>query len=286
MQGQDLAIKQENRVLSPGGNIIDPTAVNTLMQMAKVWHQSGLLPAHVKTPAQALTIAMMGDALNVNYLTALQELYVVHGKVGTSAKLARALVLRSGLVEDMQLDASPEKATFTVKRKGFSKAHVETVTIEQARKAGWTKNQIWEALPDIMLGERATMRALRKVFPDVVLGLYSHDELGVPVRVGDAETIEIDHEEIKPDPQAPAPAPAPEPEPEPSIGELPSDLEKKQLEVLIKATHADGKAVVMPSERRKISEELLRDGSRANYLRTFEGWSKIVADRMEAGGAQ
>lgn len=286
-QNQSLEIMPQGApTLTRGGNLIDATAITQLFRMAKVWWESGLLPKHVDSPAKALTIAMMGDALGINYLTALQELYVVHGTVGCKAKLARAMVLRSGLVESYSLVTSATSATFRITRKGFPE-HVETVTMEQAKRAGWTKNEKYQTEPETMLGERASMRGLRKVFPDVILGLYSYDELGLTTTTrGEVETIEIDSIPEPAPAQAEQAAAKPDPMAEARVGDIATDAQRARLKELAKTSYPDGSPVVLPSERRKITDAVVADSSATGFAMQIEFWEAEVARRLEAREAE
>jgi hypothetical protein len=147
------------------------------LSLAATLIKSGLLPASVKTPEAAVVIIMTGRELGLLPLQALRSISVVEGKPTLSADLLLALAYKSGHCTGYEiLELTDEKCVVQIARNGIVKPPY-SYTIEEARKAGLANRPNWQRHTKAMLRARATAAACRAYFPDVVLGLYTPDEL-------------------------------------------------------------------------------------------------------------
>jgi hypothetical protein len=147
------------------------------LSLAATLIKSGLLPASVKTPEAAVVIIMTGRELGLLPLQALRSISVVEGKPTLSADLLLALAYKSGHCTGYEiLELTDEKCVVQIARNGVVKPPY-SYTIEEARKAGLANRPNWQRHTKAMLRARATAAACRAYFPDVVLGLYTPDEL-------------------------------------------------------------------------------------------------------------
>jgi hypothetical protein len=107
----------------------------------------------------------------------LQQIYIVHGRPGMYTEIKVALVMSRGH-EVWVEDISDTRAVVCGRRKG-SEAPPErvTVTMDQARKAGWTTNQAYAKTPQDMLYARAAGRVCDRIAPDVLMGIASVEEI-------------------------------------------------------------------------------------------------------------
>ena len=289
--------------LTRAGNIIDPAVINNLFRLAKVWHESRLLPKHIDTPQKAITIAMMGDALGVNWLVALQGMYVVGGRAGMEAKLGRALVQSSPVCEYFYFEeTTPTRATLVHKRRNNPREQRETLTLEQCQQANfhqawnreksvWEVKPMWKQIPDVMIAERLTMRVIRREYSDLIhgMGAYSFDELNLPTRIGSAGEVEIDSEAVAAAPTVEVqaePVPSTASMEPPKVGDIATDAQRATLKELAKRLYPDGSPVVLPSERRKITDAVVADSSATGFAAQIEFWEAEVARRLEAREAE
>lgn len=203
--------------------------LGALRELATVIFESGIAPKGLKNPAAIMVVMMYGASIDIPEMTALQELYVVGGKVGTSGKMMLALVYRSGLMEDFKSEVSEDgqSATCTVKRKGIATPYVGTFTLDDARRmttSVWengssktiplAESQQYRTQLGVMLEWRAIAKVLRKALPDVLGGLYSLEELAsssVAVSADGEMTFIEDHDAQKIIKPAKAPPAAPKP---------------------------------------------------------------------------
>jgi hypothetical protein len=152
-------------------------SLTTDLKLASTLVKSGLLPSAIKSPEAALVIILTGRELGLAPLQALRSISVVEGKPTLSADLLLALAYKSGLCTGYEiLELTDEKCVVQISRNGQVKPPY-SYTIEEARKAGLANRPNWQRHTKAMLRARATSAACRAYFPDVVLGLYTPDEL-------------------------------------------------------------------------------------------------------------
>lgn len=191
-----------------------PPGMETLLWKATVLFDSGLLPSHIKNKNQVIAIDMMAQELNIPTWQALNGINVIQGKPTVSPQLMLALIERSGLLEDIKIDPTPERCIVTMKRRGRT-PHTETFSMEDAKKlksARWENNRKieisladkdnYQQQPAVMLKWRAISACARVVFPDVLMGMYTTEEIAPDaVQVsseGDYEVVEVQPTNITP----------------------------------------------------------------------------------------
>lgn len=80
---------------------------------------------------------------------------------------------RGGHVEWMERSDKACRARFTI----HGRELVEEFTIEEARRAGLDKKDVWQNYPKNMLQWRVVANALRAVYPEAFYGIYLKEEL-------------------------------------------------------------------------------------------------------------
>ena len=166
----------------------------------------------------------IANRMGMSPFQVMQSLNVIHGRPSWSSQFIIGLIETCGRFEG-----------FTWERgEGWSECHAfkkdgagtpapgPRITLDMAKKEGWTKNSKWQSMPGVMLDYRAATAFGRLYIPDLLLGLRSIEEN----EVIDAE-IEVvpDQSESTLDqisdmlaPKAePEPVPDPSPEPIPLI---------------------------------------------------------------------
>lgn len=126
--------------------------------------------------ANATGAILLGQSLGLDPLTSLQQIYVVHGRPGMYAKMKVALAQRAGH-RITEVEYSPERATWEGQRKGSSDVVRITVTMEDAKRAGWTSNAAYGKTPADMLAARCSSRVVDRVAADALFGLSSIEDL-------------------------------------------------------------------------------------------------------------
>ena len=160
--------------------VIMPDEWQVLKQQAEALVASGFLPQSVNSPQKAVAIMTLGRELGVGAWAALSSINVIQGKPTVSPQLMLALINRSGQLDDMQMRDDGACCTVTMRRKGRT-PHTVTFSMQDATAMGLSNKDNWKKQPAIMRQWRAVAAAARVVFPDVVLGLYTPEELGANV---------------------------------------------------------------------------------------------------------
>ena len=200
--------------------------LDDLMAVAKVLVRSGLLPATIKTPEAAAVIILKGRELGVPMMESFALINVIAGKPTTSPQLMLGLIKRGKIpnvveLKDMTVEDDGEKCTVTMIRQGMS-PHSESFSMADARQMmtfegyGDNRKQIplsekynWKQMPKIMRKWRAVAACARVVFPDLIGGLYTNEEMGAEVdEAGFIVEAESEASEERPDQTIPTPNPA------------------------------------------------------------------------------
>ena len=182
---QDIALTRPDATLTMD-------ILKAQMEAAKRYVDSGLLPAAIKTPQQALTIMQMGRELGVPATYALRNIHVINGKPAASAELLMALVRRTyGQAAIRVAVATNEGVTVEYREQGWDGISSLTFTMEDAKRAKLDSKDTWRAYPRAMLRSRAVSEVVRMAFPEAIAGLYTVEELGGDVTVSAEGGIEI-----------------------------------------------------------------------------------------------
>lgn len=132
--------------------------------------------------ANATGAILLGQSLStpsfeIDPLTALQNIYVVHGRPGMYAKFKVGLAQAHGhRVTDIEY--GPESVTVEGQRKGTDQVVRVTITMDDAKRAGWaTPTSQYSKVPADMLWARAASRVVDRIASDALFGIASLEEL-------------------------------------------------------------------------------------------------------------
>lgn len=156
--------------------------------------QSGKLPKHVKTAEDAFTISQMGRELGFATMQSFHYIIPIQGKLSLNATAINALLRKGGVQFKTTEDAVyvyEDETTSTVKLPDktpvdvrttitFYRGDVEEVTSftwSEAKKMGLVTKDNWVKMPSAMLYARCLAKGARRVGADLLLGLYSTDEM-------------------------------------------------------------------------------------------------------------
>jgi len=161
-------------------NSVPAMSLNEMRAFAGDLIPTGMLPASIKTPGQAMAIMLRGRELGIGPMEALMSIDVINGKVRSSTQLMLALIYRSRLAENIEFEYG-DPAKVTVKRVGMPALTVSFST-DDAKRAGLMSKDNWRKWPATMCMWRAITIAARLAFPDVIGAVYTSDEIGVEMR--------------------------------------------------------------------------------------------------------
>lgn len=156
--------------------------------------ESKKLPSHIKTVEEAFTIAQMGKELGFPTMQAFHYIIPIQGKLSLSAKAVGAL-LRKGNVkyttqedgvyvyqdgstsEHAKADPKPidRRTTIIFYRENLQETC--SFTWRDAEGQGLTTKDNWKRMPKEMLYARCLAKGANRIGADLLLGLYTTEEL-------------------------------------------------------------------------------------------------------------
>ena len=140
--------------------------------------KSDMLPAHLKgKPANILWTMEMADALGLTLAQAVNGVAVIGNKPSLLSETMRALVLTAGHFFRVD-EQTADSCTVSVARKEWpDDVQRFKYTMEDAKRAGLSGNANYQKNPGSMLLARATSRACKAVFPDVIQGFAMREDI-------------------------------------------------------------------------------------------------------------
>ncbi|EHS8100238.1 recombinase RecT [Escherichia coli] len=188
----DIAItSQPGATVGTAAAIFSPEGLNQLVRFAELMSQSkATVPKHLEgKPSDCLAVTMQAAQWGMNPFAVAQKTHVVNGTLGYEAQLVNAVVSSSSLLATRlnyrwsgdwsnvngKTDKSPN-LTVTVSAVLKGEAEPRELTISMAQ-AGVRNSPLWEQDPRQQLAYLCTKRWARLHAPDVLLGVYTPDEL-------------------------------------------------------------------------------------------------------------
>lgn len=179
----DQQITHRDREFTPSPSLMKVTQQDrlSLQEKAAGIAKSGLYK-EINTPEKALVVMMMGRALGVNELTALQGIYIINGRPWVSADLIFALVRAKKICKNMEASTSLEGARCKMTRVDDGFTFEAFFGPEEAKRGGLTGKDTYQKFPDQMYLHRAVRRCCTMVCPEILMGI-GIDEDGFPQQV-------------------------------------------------------------------------------------------------------
>jgi len=171
----------------PSANWMDVKRFEHIQRVAKIFAESQLVPQQYRGKmADCIIGVQMAMRLQVDPFMFLQNTYVVHGRPGMEAKLAIALVNTRGPFEgpiDWRFEGEPKTDAWTctayAQHKVTGRPVEEELSWETVKAEGWLAKDgsKWRTMPVRMFKYRTAMNLARSYCPEVLMGMYSADEL-------------------------------------------------------------------------------------------------------------
>lgn len=136
-----------------------------------------------------LLIFLKGQALGLHPMTALDFIQIIQGKAVLSPQGMLALINRSGFMTAIQVDSTETACTVHMQR--GQTIHTETFTLEHAKGMGLVGKDNWKKQPAVMLKWRAISACCRVLFPDVIQGFYTIEEISPDTQVDEEGALLI-----------------------------------------------------------------------------------------------
>jgi hypothetical protein len=158
---------------------IVPRTLDEVSNLAERLSKSNLLPKAMQGKAPDVLVTIMaGQELGLSPMASLRAIHVIDGTPILSADGMVALVLGSGKAAYFErVEESDTSVTYETLRVGAKSPRRCTWTMEMAKHAALHLKDNWRLYPRSMLASRAKSELARDVFPDVLAGVYSDDEI-------------------------------------------------------------------------------------------------------------
>lgn len=158
---------------------LEPSSFSEAWRAAELLFNSKMFPDSCRSPEAAFAIMLKGRELGLPMMQTMTEVYVIKGKVVLSASAMVGLCMSRGAAEYFScIESSAHAATYETQRKGDPTGPKRiSFTIDDARAAGLASNDNYKKHPADMLRARASSKLARQVYPDVLAGCYTPDEI-------------------------------------------------------------------------------------------------------------
>ncbi len=178
-------------------NAIDETPVkltgfvniDEMKKWATTIIDSGLLPDSISEPEQVITIVQHGKELGLTPHIALNNIHIIAGRPVISSSMLGAMLKKHKvewtITEDFATITAAKGDDKRTTYKFYWKSSITdsvmetsfSITWNQMALAGYTTKQNWTKYPKEMMRARCLSYAVRALFPEVLLGMYSDIEM-------------------------------------------------------------------------------------------------------------
>lgn len=175
-----------------GARGVELRSMDDLARFAEMVHASGLAPKGFANPQAVAVAVQLGLELGLSAMAAVQNIAVINGRPGIYGDAALALVRDSGLcqefrewyeVGDREVSALPAKITEDCAavcyshRRGDAEGKMSRFSWADAVRAKLSVKDLYQQYPQRMLKFRARGFCLRDLYPDVLKGIRTLEEL-------------------------------------------------------------------------------------------------------------
>ncbi len=147
--------------------------ITEIEKMAEYVASSGLFG--VKDKKQAVALLLLAQSEGLHPMTAVRKYHIIQGKPAKTAETMLAEFKQvGGKVKWHQLDNNIADATFISPDGDEIRI---TWTLEDAKRAGLHNRENWKKYPRAMLRSRVISEGIRTIYPQIVFGVYTPDEV-------------------------------------------------------------------------------------------------------------
>ena len=193
-------------------------AFESAQRMAKSLAESDIVPILYRGKLGNCIVALeIANRMGMSTVQVMQNLNIIHGQPSWKTKFIIGLIKGCGRFEGFDYKETADSCQcFAVEKASGKEVTGDKITMDMAKREGWTKNSKWSTMPHTMLRYRAASSFGGFHIPDLILGIQSVEE---------SEVIEAEVS-VEPEPAdskldkvasllAPKTDPVPVPKPEP-----------------------------------------------------------------------
>jgi hypothetical protein len=119
----------------------------------------------------------IANRMGMSPFQVMQNLNVIHGRPSWSSQFIIGLIQGCGRFTGFSYDETPDSCQcFAALKTSGEQVSGPKITLDMAKKEGWTKNTKWSTMPQTMLRYRAASAFGRFHIPDLILGIQSVEE--------------------------------------------------------------------------------------------------------------
>lgn len=146
--------------------------MNDLVVQCESLVKSGFLPASIKTPEQALAIAIKGREVGMPPMQAFSQINIINGKPCIGAEGMNFLIRRNFPAARIAiLERSDVSCKIKAQRCADEPPVEFSFSMDDAKRAQLLANPSWQKYPRAMLFARAFSEMARTMFPDALGGI-------------------------------------------------------------------------------------------------------------------
>ena len=119
----------------------------------------------------------IANRMGMSPFQVMQNLNIIHGRPSWSSQFIIGLIQGSNRFDGFTYDETADSCQcLAVLKTTGEQVSGPRITMDMARKEGWTKNSKWQSMPQTMLRYRAASAFGRFHIPDLILGIQSVEE--------------------------------------------------------------------------------------------------------------
>ena len=180
MENNELIIINSNTT-GESGQVFAPAQFEHAQRIAKLLSSSDLVPNQYKGNIANTMVALeMAHRMNASPLMVMQNLHIIHGRPSWGSSFIIASLNSCGRFGTLRFESTPTSCkAVTMDKQSGAILEGPTVTMEMAKLEGWLDKpgSKWKTMPELMLKYRAAAFFGRLYAPEIMMGLYSADEV-------------------------------------------------------------------------------------------------------------
>ena len=119
----------------------------------------------------------IANRMGMSPFQVMQNLNIIHGRPSWSSQFIIGLIQGSNRFDGFTYDETADSCQcLAVLKTTGEQVSGPRITMDMAKKEGWTKNNKWQSMPQTMLRYRAASAFGRFHIPDLILGIQSVEE--------------------------------------------------------------------------------------------------------------
>ena len=165
----------------PQSNPMMPSTFEGAMKLAEMMSRGKLVPSHLQNqPSDCLMVIEQAMRFGMSPFAVAQATSVISGKLMLEGKLVAAAVHTSGVLAGrLSYDFTGDGQGRTVRVSGTLRGEQQPREVSVSVAEAATANQLWKKQPDQQLVYHGTRVWARRFVPEVMLGVYSPEEMEV-----------------------------------------------------------------------------------------------------------